>query len=95
MSGTPSTKILPVLVAALLLGTTSLASAQALVAPYYGYYTYAPAYSPVIPLGIGVPVPGVYYTPGYYNYAPAYVAPSYAPAYVAPGYSYGVEWSGW
>jgi hypothetical protein len=98
--GTMSAKILPALVVGLLLGTTGLASAQALVAPYYGYYTYAPAYSPVIPLGIGAP--GVYYTPGYYNYAPAYAAPGYAPAYVAPSYApayvspgYSAEWADW
>jgi hypothetical protein len=74
--GTMSAKILPALVAGLLLGTTTLASAQALVySPYgysYGYYGYAPAYPPAVAFS-----PGVYYAPGYYNYAPAYAAPAY------------------
>lgn len=87
-----SVKILPAIVAGLLLGATDLASAQALVLPQYGYnYTYygvgpaygiAPAYPPAITFGFGVG-PGVYYAPTYYNYAPAYVTPGY------------VGWSGW
>jgi hypothetical protein len=74
---TMSAKILPVIVAGLLLGTTALASAQVLVVPQYGYdYSgYAPMYPPAVTFGFGV-APG-YYAPGYYNYAPAYVAPAY------------------
>jgi hypothetical protein len=76
-----SAKILPALVAGVLLGTTALASAQALVYSPYGYtyggyYGYAPAYPPAVTLGFGVG-PGIYYAPGYYNYAPTYVAPAY------------------
>ena len=74
-----SAKILAVLVAVLLLGTTALASAQVVYAPYgynYNYYGYVPAYPPALTLGPGVG-PGIYYAPGYYNYAPAYVAPVY------------------
>jgi hypothetical protein len=81
--GTMSAKFLPAIVAGLLLGTTALASAQALVYPqygynygYYGYYGYAPSYPPVVTYGFSVG-PGAYYAPGYYNYAPAYVAPGY------------------
>jgi hypothetical protein len=77
--GTMSAKILPVLVAASLLGTTALASAQVAYAPYgynYNYYGYVPAYPPAVALGPGVG-PGIYYAPGYYSYAPAYVAPVY------------------
>jgi hypothetical protein len=72
--GTMSAKILAVLVAVLLLGTTALASAQLAYAPYG--YNYVPAYPPALTLGPGVG-PGIYYAPGYYNYAPAYVAPVY------------------
>jgi len=51
-----SVKNLPILVAAILLGTTALASAQALVfSPYaytytytYGYFAYAPTYAPAV-----------------------------------------------
>jgi hypothetical protein len=75
---TMSAKLLPALVAGLLLGTTALASAQTLVLPQYGYsygyYGYAPAYPPAVTLGVG---PGVYYAPTYYNYAPGYVTPLY------------------
>jgi hypothetical protein len=71
-------KVLPGLVAGLLLGTTALASAQVLYSPYYNYnyYGHAPAYLPAVTLGFGVG-PGIYYAPGYFNYAPAYVAPVY------------------
>jgi hypothetical protein len=75
-----SAKILPALAASLLLGTTALASAQALVYPSYGYtygyYGYAPVYPPAITFSFGGG-PGTYYAPGYYYYAPAYVAPAY------------------
>jgi hypothetical protein len=76
--GTISAKVLPALVAGLLIGTTAMASAQALVLPQYGYPYgyYGYAYPPAVTLGFGVG-PGVYYAPGYYNYAPAYVAPVY------------------
>jgi hypothetical protein len=80
--GTMSAKLLPALVAGLLLGTTALASAQVVYAPYgynYNYYGYAGAYPPAVTLGPGIG-PGIYYAPGYYNYAPA-------PAYVAPAYT--------
>jgi hypothetical protein len=78
--GTMSAKLLPAIVAGLLLGTTALASAQALVYPQYGYnygyLEYAPAYPPAVTFGFGVG-PGIYYAPGYYNYAPGYIAPGY------------------
>ena len=52
-----SAKILPAIVAGLLLGTTALASAQALVYPQYGYnynyYGYVPAYPPAVTFGFG------------------------------------------
>jgi hypothetical protein len=85
-----SARILPAIVAGLLLGTTTLASAQALVLPQYGYtygyYGYAPVYPPAVTLGLGA-VPGVYYAPGYYTY-------SYAPGYVAPAWT-GGGWNYW
>ena len=84
-----SAKILPALVAGLLLGTTALASAQ-VVYPYgynYNYYGYVPTYPPAVTLGFGVG-PGIYYAPGYYNYAPA-------PAYVAPVYTGCNNWNSW
>jgi hypothetical protein len=74
-----SAKILPSLVAALLLGMTASASAQVAYAPYgynYNYYGYVPAYPPAVALG-PVVGPGIYYAPEYYGYAPAYVAPAY------------------
>jgi hypothetical protein len=78
--GAMSAKFLPAVVAGLLLGTTTLASAQSLVYPQYGYnygyYGYAPVYPPAVTFGFGV-APGAFYAPGYYNYAPAYVAPGY------------------
>jgi hypothetical protein len=91
-----SAKLLPALVAGLLLGTTALASAQVVYSPYgynYNYYGYVPAYPPAVALGFGVG-PGIYYAPGYYNYAPAYVPP--APAYVAPAYTgWNNVWTDW
>lgn len=82
--GTISAKFLPAIVAGLLLGTTALASAQALVLPPYSYnYTYyGYAYAPAVTFGFGVG-PGVYYAPTYYSYVPSYVVPGY------------VGWSGW
>jgi hypothetical protein len=84
-----SAKILPALAAGLLLGTTALASAQALVLPQYGYnyavYGFTPAYPPAVTFGYGVG-PGVYYAPTYYSYPPAYFAPGYV------GWS---EWNYW
>jgi hypothetical protein len=74
-----SAKIVPALVAGLLLGTTALASAQVGYAPYeynYNYHGHVPAYPPAAALGLSVG-PGFYYAPGYYGYAPAYVAPIY------------------
>jgi hypothetical protein len=72
---TMSAKILPAIVAGLLLGTTSLTSAQALVVPQYGYnYSYyaSPVYPPEVTFGFGA-APGYvapgYYAPGYYGYA--------------------------
>jgi hypothetical protein len=72
-------KSVPVLVLALLLGTTALASAQALVLPSYGYaygYAYVPVYPPAVTYGLAVTpqyaVAPQYYVPGYYAYAPAY-----------------------
>lgn len=69
-----SVKNLPILVAAILLGTTTLASAQALVfSPYtytYSYYAYAPIYAPAVTYGLAVAPQ--YYVPGYYAYAPVY-----------------------
>ena len=55
-----SVKNLPILVAAILLGTTTLASAQALVfSPYtytytytYGYFAYPPTYAPAVTYGL-------------------------------------------
>jgi hypothetical protein len=90
-----SAKLLPAaLVAAVLLGTTALASAQVAYAPYgynYNYYGYVPAHPPAVTLGPGVG-PGIYYAPGYYNYAPAYVAPGY----VAPVYTgWNNVWNYW
>jgi hypothetical protein len=89
---TMSAKILPAIAAGLLLGTTSLTSAQALVVPQYGYnYSYyaAPVYPPEVTFGFGA-APGYvapgYYAPGYYGYAP--------PAYVAPPYT-GWNNAGW
>jgi hypothetical protein len=71
-----STKILMLATAAVLLGSTALASAQSSISPRYwgdsrnwnGYdYYYG---GPVVTFGPGV-APG-YYAPGYYNYAPGY-----------------------
>ena len=84
-----SAKMLPPIVAGLLLGTIAVASAQTLVYPQYSYNYgyYPPIYPSGVTFGVGV-APASYYAPGYYNYAPAYVAPSYNGWYDA-------GWSDW
>jgi hypothetical protein len=70
------TKSGPALVIALLLGTTAVASAQAVVMPSYGYtygYIYVPAYPPAVAyVAPQYAVTPQYYAPSYYGYAPGY-----------------------
>jgi hypothetical protein len=88
-----SGKIITAVAAAILLGSTAIASAQTPASPlphhywgngYYDYYT-----GPAVTFGFGVG-PG-YYSPGYYDYAPGY----YAPGYYAPGYDCGISGCNW
>jgi hypothetical protein len=102
-----SGKIITAVAAAILIGSTALASAQTRASPQarywggYGYYGQG-AVAPLVTFGYGV-APYSYYAPGYYAYAPSYYA--YAPGYYAyaPGYydrapGYDVGWrydNGW
>jgi hypothetical protein len=91
-----SGKIITALAAAVLIGSTAIASAQTPAAPlphYYwgnGYNDYYGGPSVTFGLGVG---PGYYGpTPGYYGPAPGYY--DYAPGYV-PGYDCGVSGCNW
>jgi hypothetical protein len=71
--------------AAILLGSTALASAQTPADPlgngytYYGYNYYVPG------VGITIGAAPYVYAPGYYDYAPGYY--DYAPGYYGWGYN--------
>jgi hypothetical protein len=81
-----SGKLITAAAAAILLGSTAIASAQTVVSPYpydywgSGYNYYAP--------GVGVTFGAAPY--GYYGYAPRYY--NYAPGYGTWGYN---GWNGW
>lgn len=70
-----SGKIIAVAAAAILLGSTALASAQTRAYPqdrYWGNYDYyGQAWAPPATFGYGV-APYGYYAPRYYDYAPGY-----------------------
>jgi hypothetical protein len=74
-------KITTAIAAALLIGSTALASAQTQAFPRSGYWANDGYYGTVYPPGTFAP--GM--APGYYDYAPGY----YAPGYYAPDYNYG------
>jgi hypothetical protein len=89
-----SGKIIGAVAAALLIGSTALASAQTPASPLPHYYWgngYGNGYygGPAVTLGVG---PG-FYGPRYYDYAPGY--PGYGPGYSPGGYSCGVTGCDW
>lgn len=69
-----SVKIITALAAAVLIGSTAMASAQTRAFPRDNYWNDG-FYGPSVNFGIGVSPHG----PGYYDYAPGYYGYGYAP----------------
>jgi hypothetical protein len=73
-----SGKIITAVAAAILLGSTVLASAQTREFPQdrywgdYGYYGQGPVVYPPVTFGFGVAPYGYAYAPGYYDYVPGW-----------------------